>query len=407
MAFVVQDLPLLDLFTKLREGGVPLGIEEYELLLVALQSGCGLPDQAALKRLCRTLWIKSRDDEDARLFESIFDKVMTLPIKKCLIETPKPRIQPSERDSRADEVAKGDDIEEPIADDSGEPEPAPAVNEVDEVDEVDEVNEVNEVNEPEDSSEPSAATDLPEFALEMRDEVQASLAVIETITEDEEIPDNRFIMSGEYSPVTQRQMKQVWRYLRRPMREGPATELDIEATVNEVARTGVFLAPTLVPRRVNQAELLLLIDRDGSMVPFHALSHRLEEAALRGGRLGWASVYYFHNCPVEVFYHDPYHVEAEPIPDALQHLHTKQAVALIFSDAGAARRGFNRERLRLTETFIEQLKKHVRYIAWLNPVPRHRWRGTTASRIARFVPMFPIGRQGFHDAIDALRGRPK
>ncbi|MHC5929198.1 hypothetical protein [Nostoc sp.] len=38
----VNDLPLLELFTKLREAGLPLGIEEYQLVLQAMQAGFGI-----------------------------------------------------------------------------------------------------------------------------------------------------------------------------------------------------------------------------------------------------------------------------------------------------------------------------------------------------------------------------
>ena len=55
----INDLPLRELFDKLRQAGFVLGIEEYELLLKALMKGFGLPDEAALKRLCKTLWVKS------------------------------------------------------------------------------------------------------------------------------------------------------------------------------------------------------------------------------------------------------------------------------------------------------------------------------------------------------------
>ncbi|MFN6563857.1 MAG: hypothetical protein RMY28_029230 [Nostoc sp. ChiSLP01] len=37
----VNDLPLLELFTKLRQAGLPLGIEEYQLVLQAMQAGFG------------------------------------------------------------------------------------------------------------------------------------------------------------------------------------------------------------------------------------------------------------------------------------------------------------------------------------------------------------------------------
>ena len=255
--------------------------------------------------------------------------------------------------------------------------------------------------------------DAPTFALppaltgEMKDEVQVAQAVRQAMDRDSEIPSDRFILTSEYFPVTQRQMKQSWRYLRRPVREGPRIELDVEATVNQIGRQGLLLEPVLVPRRVNRAELLLLIDQGGSMVPFHALSRRLTETALRGGRLGRTGVYYFHNSPIDYLYHSPNHQNAEAISNILANLPSERTGVLIFSDGGAARGGFSPERLELTAVFLEQLKQKVRYIAWLNPMPRSRWSGTTADDIAHLVPMFEVSRRGLQDAIDVLRGRSK
>jgi uncharacterized protein len=74
------DLPLLKLFHRLRQEGLPLGIEEYKLLLQALQAGFGVTDQAALARLCKTLWIKAPDDdEEAHLFDRHFKEIMSQP----------------------------------------------------------------------------------------------------------------------------------------------------------------------------------------------------------------------------------------------------------------------------------------------------------------------------------------
>ncbi|MCT7997086.1 hypothetical protein [Laspinema olomoucense] len=50
----INDLPLRELFDNLRQAGLVLGIEEYELLLEALMKGFGIADEAALKRLCKT-----------------------------------------------------------------------------------------------------------------------------------------------------------------------------------------------------------------------------------------------------------------------------------------------------------------------------------------------------------------
>ncbi|NJM74084.1 MAG: hypothetical protein HC862_30570 [Scytonema sp. RU_4_4] len=71
----VNELPLQELFTRLREAGLPLGIDEYQLVLQAMQAGYGMTDKGALKRLCQTLWVKSA--EEKRLFEYQFERVMS------------------------------------------------------------------------------------------------------------------------------------------------------------------------------------------------------------------------------------------------------------------------------------------------------------------------------------------
>lgn len=227
------------------------------------------------------------------------------------------------------------------------------------------------------SAEPSIPEPNPavtsELLHEIEDEVQVAQAVRQVTSSYEEISREHLLLSTDYLPVTQRQMKQNWRYLRRFVREGVPTELDINATIHQLGRYGILLEPVLMPPRVNRTELLLFIDQDGSMVPFHSLSRRLVETAQRGGRLGKAGVYYFSNCPVEYIYRDLHHQEAEPMKDTFAQLRKDRTVVLIFSDAGAARGGFNSERIELTKAFLNQLKQHVRYIAWLNPMPRSRW----------------------------------
>jgi hypothetical protein len=365
---LAEELPLLDLFTRLREAGLPLGVGEYQLLLRALQGGFGVADEAALKRLCQALWVKSA--EDNRLFEYHFKRVMAQSaINKSVSTSQQHQSTDFSKDllPKQSETKAGSDSSSTGS-----------------------------------SSATTVSTPSPEFVMETDDEVQVAQAV-KAADIDEEITDRNFLLTSDYFPVTRRQMKQSWRYLRRPVREGIPIELDIEATVNQIGQQGILLEPVLVPRRVNRTELLLLIDQDGSMVPFHALSHRLAETAVRGGRLGKAGIYYFHNCPMDYLYHDSYHQEAEAIAQMLPRL-PERTVVLIFSDAGAARGGYNEERIELTEKFLTQLRQRIRYIAWLNPIPQKRWFGTTAGEIADLVPMFEMTRRGLQDAIDVLRG---
>ncbi|GAA6618620.1 hypothetical protein [Scytonema sp. NUACC26] len=256
---------------------------------------------------------------------------------------------------------------------------------------------------------PETYTNLPKTLLSpdvmrtMADEIQVAKAIRYSDNQLSEL----FPLIVNDLPVTHRQLKQGWRYLRQLTREGAPSELDLEATIQQVAQQGFLLSPELIPRRTNRIELLLLIDRDGSMVPFHHLSQGLADTASRGGRFSRVRIYYFHNCPDEYLYRDPYHLEAEPIDDCLLNLPKVRTVCLIFSDAGAARGGFSSKRRRLTKFFLKELKQHISYIAWLNPVPRKRWENTTAQDIAALVPMFEVNRQEFYKAINILRGRHK
>ncbi len=243
----------------------------------------------------------------------------------------------------------------------------------------------------------------PEVIRTMADEIEVAKAIRQSDKQLSEL----FPLIVNDLPITHRQMKQAWRYLRQFSREGPPIELDIEATIKQVTQQGVLINPVLVPQRNNRIELLLLIDRDSSMIPFHHFSQELIDTALYGGRFSRVQVYYFHNCPDEYLYRDPYHLDAKLIDDCLLNLAKGRTVCLIFSDAGAARGGFSSRRRRLTKFFLKSLRQYVRYTAWLNPIPRGRWENTTAHEIAALVPMFEVNRQEFYKAIDVLRGRYK
>ena len=366
---VSTELPLIDLFTRLQEAGLPLGINEYFLVLRAFQKGFGVADQEALADLCRALWVKSKDEE--HLFNYHFEQVM--------------RIVPSTSNFSPTEAKQ----------ETSSSSPAPNVRQEVQNDELG----AEELPAPMPS--PASSQEL----MEVEDEIQVAGAVQIATRSEGEVIINRFTQSDEYFPVTRRQMKQSWRHLRRMVREGPLVEIDIEATIACFSQQGIPSNPVLVPGRINRTKLLLLLDHKGSMVPFHALSQRLAETAQRGGRLGEAGVFYFHNCPTQYLYRDPSRQQAELVSKLLLKLRPDRSVVLIFSDGGAARGGFNPERLELTNQFLDRLKERVRYVTWLNPMAKERWTGTTAGEIAQRVPMFEMSRRGMERAIDVLRGR--
>ncbi|MBV6628018.1 MAG: hypothetical protein KI793_34720 [Rivularia sp. (in: Bacteria)] len=564
----MDNLPLLELFTRLRKAGLPLGVDDYQAVLKALQAGYGIENKTALARLCRTLWVKSKQDK--QLFDYHFEQIIVPPpellnasiltassastTEKSTKENTQEEAEKSfqisdylsflknyfipagifillfviavriwrsnrvpiftsrpvtqvlqgkkyEYNIKARDFNKGDaitievvscpdwltfnsnkngtatlsgieksnikdskdEIDSPFGDLLDrlvkEPKKYPVelrvtdnhgatskqsfvikvANENQSIreefsiwlllvynfifiiivaiveltsknkntisDEVHTINNADQNSQPPKPEEIKSNDSQSETLGNTSDKIKATETEQKISPPETVKPLNRFIQISEYPPLTRRQMKQSWRYLRRMLREGVPTELDVEATVDSISKQGVLLEPVIVPRRVNRSKLLLLLDLDGSMMPFQNLSNQLAETARKGGRLENTDIYYFHNCPIDYLYRDRYYQMAEKIDDALTCPSSHYTAALLFSDAGAARGGLNPERVEVTAQFLEQLKQQVRNIAWLNPMPRYRWFGTTAGQIARFVPMFELSRQGLHNAIAVLRGQ--
>ncbi|MEC4815157.1 MAG: hypothetical protein SAK29_18055 [Scytonema sp. PMC 1069.18] len=388
------EIPLLNvlliLFKKLRSYGFPLGVEDYMLALQALQGGFGMGDRQTLERLCCTLWTKS--EQEARLLNRLFDEVLaqpqtyinqsstTEPVKPA-VETPK---TPQPVNSLTKPQATVDSSTSiPISEESNQ---APLENQP--------------TQPPKPVAEPSPPVDIAQ-EIEPEQVIQAVRSNQPNSFEMNYYPTD---LSAEYLPVTSREMKQGWRFLRRQVREGTLKELDVTGTVEKNCRYGILPEPVMMSRYTNQVKLVLLVDQGGSMVPFHHLSRQLIDKAKRGGNIKQTSVYYFQNYPEKYLYSDPTRLKAQLITNFLESLDKKTSV-LIVSDAGAARGNYNPGRIEYTRFFIEQLQQSVNYYAWLNPMPNDSWEYTTAGEIARFVPMFEMSREGLSAAINTLRGR--
>jgi len=205
-------------------------------------------------------------------------------------------------------------------------------------------------------------------------------------------------------PLSRRDMRYAWRYLRRLVADGPCDVLDVTATVERVARQGFFLAPVLCCRERNQAHLVLLLDHLGSMIPFHHYLRALADTAMNESGLERVQVYYFYNVPDTALYTDALLQKSQtPWPDVLAGLDGASAV-LIVSDAGAARHHNDLDRILATLEFLDSLAAATPHIAWLNPLPAPRWRDTSAEVLARHTRMFAMDREGLSHAVDALRG---
>jgi uncharacterized protein with von Willebrand factor type A (vWA) domain len=375
---------LLSLFKELRKWGLLLGVEEYILVVEALQAGFGIGDRNSLERLCCTLWTKSETEAD--LLKRLLDEI----IKRSPVEISK--FTSTELPQNKREISQQSKPQTP----SKEPGKSATSSTP---------STVSQTQEPSSSEalleEPTSPTEIP---LDIDEPEQVIQAIRQNWDNSLEMSYYRQNSVDEYLPVTPRQIKQSWRFLRRRVREGSLAELDVEGTVEKICQQGVLLEPVMMPSYKNRSELVLLVDQGGSMVPFHHLSRQLIDKAQQGGNLTNFGVYYFYNYPEKYLYTDSNRLKYQLLTDILESIDSRTGV-LIVSDAGAARGNLNEVREEYTVKFLKQLEQSVRYYAWLNPMPNDSWPDTTAGEIARYVPMFEMSREGLNAAINTLRGR--
>ncbi|BCJ45820.1 hypothetical protein GCM10010168_57600 [Actinoplanes ianthinogenes] len=377
---------LVDLVTRLRRRGLPIGVDDYLALRSALGAGFGVASTADFTELCVALWAKSLDERD--LVRTVLAGA-DLPVWQSGVAAVPPRA-----------------AEPPVEIPAGEPRPEPA---------------------PETSPQPAPETPA-------RPVVQRLTGMTVPPPSTGEF-DSTLAVTPRF-PLTAREIAQIWRRLRRPVRQGPPIEVDLEATLDRYGRTGLVQAPVMMPARRNTARLLLLVDRQGSMTPYAAYVDHLIRAIRSAGRLDAITTWYFHNLPGKrvdsalldqlpdpfspavdavltripplrtgLVHADPDLTEPVPFARVLEQTAPGTAVAIV-SDAGAARGSLRTTRLLGSLSLVKAWYSAHCPVAWINPVPVSRWAGSTAEQLARHVPMSGLTTEGLHRAVDVLRGRP-
>ena len=374
---------LWDLFREARARSLSLGPDDYLAVRAALQAGFGWTEDG-LRDLCVALWAKSR--REAEVLRTVFDS------------------------GRFDWSALAP--EPAMAADGALPLPAAA------------------------SDTPAApSASAPPADELLSPPVTEAFKSLPSIPIDRlMLPDRRFLFVPQF-PVSEREVAQVWRRLRRPVRRGPAIELDVRATIDRRSRAGVATPLVLVPARRNVSRVLLLVDRQGSMAPFHDFVDHVRRAIEESARLAEVSTWYFHDVPARAgdtsllartggaarriddvladiepaetgeLYTDAGLSQPRALSDVL-HAFGSDGAAVLISDAGAARASYDPVRVLDTLSFLKTLRREVPRYAWLNPLPEETWARTTAAQLARHVTMFPITRSGLQAAVDVLRGQP-
>ena len=333
-------------FQQLHQVGFDLGIGELLAAFKAMEGGWG-EDKKQLVQTLKLLWCKSL--EDRYRFDSIWETTILTHAErkqksnKKLLKTPSHNI--------------------------------PAGSYIDENDEGKDNNDKELTN----STSSSKLAPLP---------VHIPLATIKLEKLEADFP------------ISQVQMLYAWRYLRHPVPDGKEI-VDIDCTIKQTVHQGFFIAPSYRRSIQNHAHLLLIIDQEGSMTPFHPFARDIVNTVQKSSIK--VETFYFHNTPVEYLYQDAHRQQPIEIQEIFNKC-SKNTSALIISDAGAARGYKQLERIQETSEFLFELQIYIQHIAWLNPMPKERWLGTSAAVISYLVPMFEINANGFRGAINFLQG---
>jgi uncharacterized protein with von Willebrand factor type A (vWA) domain len=210
-----------------------------------------------------------------------------------------------------------------------------------------------------------------------------------------------------------RQIELALRKLRALAREGRASELDVEGTIDRTGRNAGELEIMMrAPRRAN-TRVILLMDVGGSMDPHVELMSRLFSAAKRATHFRELRTYYFHNC----IYGSVYHTEGLERPLSVGELMRecgKHYKLVLVGDAAMA----SYELLGASDSdeekptggleWLTKLRNHFERSAWLNPDPESGWNHFTVNAIRQVFPMFPLTLDGLGEAVRELgagRGR--
>jgi uncharacterized protein len=368
------DVLLQPVFQEMRRLGADVSLTEYLQAIQTLRSGIGLEDATQLTQLCRLLWAKSREEQE--MFDTAFTE-KAAPKLAILHETANP-VHDAAYLEEDEPLETADPIHNPV----------PSKNDI------------QEFAQPETNVQKQDTAIKPAYSYTTPLPASSPKSVLPM-----PMLTKRVYHFTPRLPLSKSNMAGHWRQLRRTQRTGPARELDIEATIHDICRYGLLRRPFMRPRAGNTAQVLLLIDQDGSMTPFKMLVEALVESVTRTSLAGKTALYYFHDCPGHTLYED--NLLGQPILlEQVLARYGHNYHVLIVSDAGAARAHYDDERIRNTKRFLQTLHHYTYLYAWINPVPVSRWNFTTAEDIEQLVPMFPLDRDGLDDAIQILRGHP-
>lgn len=214
-------------------------------------------------------------------------------------------------------------------------------------------------------------------------------------------------------PLTEFQMGEALKRLRRMTPTGPKDRVNVDKTIYETMRNGGEIEIVYDRRLTDRLKIILLIDNGGwSMDPYIEVVQTLFNYAR--SQFKDLKIYYFHNTIYSKVYADPQrHFKPEAVEEFIRR---DPETRLIFvGDAsmapyelmqGGGAISMNQHEPSASVNRLKFLGKIFRHAVWLNPVSESQWHYTwTIGAIRQIFPMFELTLDGLEKAVQHLMAK--
>jgi len=225
--------------------------------------------------------------------------------------------------------------------------------------------------------------------------------------------ERRYRDYSQEGPLTELQMGEALKRLRRMIPHGPRDVVNVEKTITETMRNGGEISIVFDRRLADRLKVVLMIDNGGwSMDPYIEIVQTLFNYAR--SQFKDLRIYYFHNTLYGRVWSDPQrHLKPEAIEEFARR--DPDTRLIIVGDAAMAPyelMGTNgaiyvgQQESRSSEDRLKFLARTFRHAVWLNPQAESSWGYTwTIEAIGKIFPMFELTLDGLEKAVQHLMRR--
>jgi uncharacterized protein len=335
-------MPFWDLFQQLRQAGMNLTIEDYDQLRKSIASGFGLADWQDLQDICQFLWVKPSLYYDMHVFEREFARYRSNMGEQFASFWQR---------QKNDQEQKGDSL--------GFVPLNPPIR----------TKKLSPRSEQQPSS--STATNKPTNCLAADAVKNLNLPQVK---QDQEI---KFTIK---TPINAALLQRNSANLPRSIPDWRLSELDVEATVEQIGRKGLFCEVVKRPLNQKKVNLLLLVDDSNAMRPFAPVVEPFLQMIMQRGKRQ-SLIYRFNQYPGDYLYQWYRPLGSLPLVQMATTWSKQRTMVVIISDAGATSPIYEKEHVNGVKSFLDRLLPTVQDIIWVNPLPPERWPGTSAESI--------------------------